>query len=275
MSNTLKVLDNFKREMNFRSLREFHTYLSQRGFSANYQHFAKIIKGTTTLSMDILEQLNLAAPELSDQLTLAYCKDLFPKKDYLFQAQLPSVTNQPPDPTESDSTDLRQNLKTTKASHLSESQISILCKKKENYFVFLLCTMARKPILITEINQLMSDQVTKSVILNLVESGIILKTKAGYQTFNTEIKFPPKSKFNEKFYRTLDQWDLEFSTVMNMNSLVTKTMLRRISPRYLGLITSQIQLLIESLRISDESETKYNSEVVQLNISLFQGKLPG
>ena len=52
-------------------------------------------------------------------------------------------------------------------------------------------------------------------------------------------------------------------------------MLRRISPRYLGLINGQIQLLIESLRISDESETKYNSEVVQLSISLFQGKLPG
>ena len=95
------------------------------------------------------------------------------------------------------------------------------------------------------------------------------------QTFNTEIKFPPKSKFNDKLYRIFDQWDVEFATAINMDLLVSKTLLRRISPRYLGLINSQIQILIESLKLSDESETKYNSEVIQLSMSLYQGKLPG
>lgn len=275
MNHTLKVLTKFKQSMNFNSLKEFHAYLVERGFTANYQHFAKILKGQTAPSVDILGQFNLALPDFSDELTIAYCKDLFPQKDYLFQSQTPEKTDLPVNKTENDIGDLRQNVRSIKASVLSEVQIAALCKNRENYFLFLVCTMARKPILISEINLLMEDKVTKSAISDLSDNGIILKSTSGYQTFNTEIKFPPRTKFNEKLYSKLDEWDLEFTTAMNMDLLVSKTLLRRISPRYLGLISGQIQLLIESLRLSDESETKYNSEVVQLSISLYQGKLPG
>lgn len=275
MSQTLKVLNDFKKKTQFKSLKEFHTYLVHRGFSANYQHFAKILKGQATPTTDIIGQLNLALPDLSDELTMAHCKDLFPQKSYLFESKIPSKPNAPEKNTENESEDLRQNLKSAKVSLLSEAQIATLSKKKQNYFLFLVCTMARKPILISEINQLMGEKVSQSVLSDLLGAGIILKTESGYQTFNTEIKFPPKSKFNESVYKILDQWDLEFTSVMNMELLISKTLLRRISPRYLGLIQGQIQLLIETLRISDESETKYNSEVIQLNISLFQGKLPG
>jgi len=275
MSHTLKVLTHFKKSTNFKSLKEFHSYLIQRGFTANYQHFAKILKGQAAPTVDIMGQFSLALPDLSDELTIAYCKDLFPQKDYLFQSGPLQKSDSPINKTENDIGDLRQNLRSAKVSVLSEAQIATLCKNKENYFLFLACTMARKPILISEINLLMGEKVTKSAVSNLIEAGIIIKTEAGYQTFNTEIKFPPKSKFNENFYTTLDQWDSEFTTVMNMDLLISKTLLRRISPRYLGLINGQIQLLLESLRLSDESETKYNSEVVQLSISLFQGKLPG
>ncbi len=135
--------------------------------------------------------------------------------------------------------------------------------------------MARKPILVSELYRLLGDQNAERSASGLIESGIIIKTKEGLQTFNTEIKFPPKSKFNDKLYRIFDQWDVEFATAINMDLLVSKTLLRRISPRYLGLINSQIQILIESLKLSDESETKYNSEVIQLSMSLYQGKLPG
>lgn len=275
MSQTLKVLNDFKKKTQFKSLKELHTYLVHRGFSANYQHFAKILKGQVTPTTDIIGQLNLALPDLSDELTMAHCKDLFPQKSYLFESKISNKPNAPEKKVEKESEDLRQNLKSAKVSLLSEAQIATLSKKKQNYFLFLVCTMARKPILISEINQLMGEKVSQTVLSDLLGAGIILKTESGYQTFNTEIKFPPKSKFNESVYKILDQWDLEFTSVMNMELLVSKTLLRRISPRYLGLIQGQIQLLIETLRISDESETKYNSEVIQLNISLFQGKLPG
>lgn len=273
MNNTLKVLTKYKQSMKFGSLKEFHSYILKRGFTANYQHFAKILKGQATPTIDIIGQFSLALPEFADELTIAYCKDMFPQKEYLFHQQTEQKTDVMT--TENNLGDLRQNLRSTKSSVLSEHQIATLCKNKENYFLFLICTMARKPILISELTLLMGDKTTESAISDLVESGIILSSPNGYQTFNTEIKFPAKSKFNENNYKKLDKWDLEFTSVMNMDLLVSKTLLRRVSPRYLGLINGQIQLLLESLRLSDESETKYNSEVVQLSISLFQGKLPG
>jgi hypothetical protein len=275
MSQALKVLNDFKKRTQFKSLKEFHAYLVHRGFSANYQHFAKILNGQATPTTDIIGQLNLALPDLSDELTMAHCKDLFPQKSYMFESKMPQKMNATINNVDNEPEDLRQNLKAAKVSVLNESQIATLSHAKQNYFLFLVCTMARKPILISEINELMGEKVTKAALSSLLEAGIILKTESGYQTFNTEIKFPAKSKFNESIYKILDQWDLEFTTVMNMEMLISKTLLRRISPRYLGLIQGQIQLLIETLRISDESETKYNSEVIQLSISLFQGKLPG
>jgi hypothetical protein len=275
MNNTLKVLTKFKQSMKFGSLKEFHSYILKRGFTANYQHFAKILKGQATPTTDIIRQFNLAMPEFADDLTIAYCQDMFPQKEYLFHKQSKQKSDVSTTPTENHLGDLRQNVRSTKSSVLSEYQIATLCKNKENYFLFLICTMARKPILISELILLMGDKSTESAISDLVDSGIILSSPSGYQTFNTEIKFPAKSKFNENNYKKLDKWDLEFTSVMNMDLLVSKTLLRRVSPRYLGLINGQIQLLLESLRLSDESETKYNSEVVQLSISLFQGKLPG
>ena len=271
MSQTIKVLKEFKKKKNFKTLKEFHTYLVKRGFTPNYQHFAKIIAEQVNVTAEIIYQLNLAIPDISDELTLAYCQDIFPNKKYLFKTQLGTSHSK----KEEELTDVKQDIRAVKSSELTQYQISILSSKKENYFLFLICTMARTPINEQEIKLVWPDVKIKSVIKDLTETGLIIQTTEGIQTYNTEIRFPAKNNQNKDSYQLFDLWDIEFAKTFQLSSIVSKNFLRRISPRYFHLIQGQIQLLLETLKVSDESELKYNTEVIQLNINLSQGQLPG
>ena len=57
--------------------------------------------------------------------------------------------------------------------------------------------------------------------------------------------------------------------------LINKMIVRRVSGRYLALVRKQIDVLFELTKTSDEVDSRYNENVLQLKVSLRQGKLPG
>jgi hypothetical protein len=73
----------------------------------------------------------------------------------------------------------------------------------------------------------------------------------------------------------MDSWDREFSQGMKFETLLTKKLIRRISPRYISLLLNQFSVLFQSVKASDEIDSRHNSEVVQLAVSFSKGKLPG
>jgi hypothetical protein len=64
-------------------------------------------------------------------------------------------------------------------------------------------------------------------------------------------------------------------SAMKFETILTKKIIRRISPRYFGLLRNHFELIFESVKASDEIDIRHNSDVVQLAVSLSKGKLPG
>jgi hypothetical protein len=62
---------------------------------------------------------------------------------------------------------------------------------------------------------------------------------------------------------------------MGLDLLVNKMIIRRVSGRYLVIIRKQLEVLFELVKSSDETDIRFNDQVLQLKVALRQGKLPG
>jgi hypothetical protein len=91
-----------------------------------------------------------------------------------------------------------------------------------------------------------------------------------------ELRFPEAYTTELKeAYVKFDRWDQNFGKKFNLEQMVNKMLVRRVSGRYLSLVRKQLDLLFELTKTSDEVDDRYNENVLQLMVSLRQGKLPG
>jgi len=156
---------------------------------------------------------------------------------------------------------------------LTEKQVHTLAMNKDNYHLFLMMTLARKPL---EQKDLENFKSFKKSIAALKAEQILVSTNDSIQAASTEFVFPKaETETLKKYYETFVLWDKEFEKKFSLETLVNKMMIRRISPRYLGLIQKQIEVLVDILRISDESDVRHNNQVIQLQINLCKGEIPG
>jgi len=110
----------------------------------------------------------------------------------------------------------------------------------------------------------------------LLEQRIIILENATYRSASNEFLFPKAHNDSlKKGYELFDKWDSEFENNFELKKLMNKMMIRRISPRYLSLIQRQIDLLMELIRTSDETDVEMNDQVIQLQMNLSCGKIPG
>ena len=134
-------------------------------------------------------------------------------------------------------------------------------------------TLARRPL---EQKDLENFKSFKKAIIALKAENILIQSGETIQAASTEFAFPKaETTALIKYYETFDLWDKEFEKKFSLETLVNKMMIRRISPRYLGLIQKQIEVLVDILRISDESDIRHNNQVIQLQINLCKGEIPG
>lgn len=266
MAQILEVLERIQKELGFKSSKSFHQHLQKRGFKTNYQHFMKLINGEATVLPDFVKVMGLILPKWKDDLSLAYCRDLFPDQVHLFAAAI--------EPDKEDQIQQASHAKKM-AQELSHRQVGVLCQAKELYFLFILATLSRQPLKLEELKQYFSLAALNKNLATLMRENILIQVEGGYQTFSTEIKFPPQDEKLKDFYYKMDSWDEEFGHEMGLDIILQKRFIRRISGRYLKLIVQHFEVIFETVRSADETESRYNSDVIQLTMDLRRGQLPG
>lgn len=270
MNKISRELVKIRTESKFRTSKSYFNYLKSCGLECNYQYYVKIESGVSFPSSQLINQISkILERHYAERLIKAYCSDQFVAFEYLFE----ETVNEKISSYVDQSSNLDDQKVNQGQKELTLKQVSILSEKKENYFLFLILTLSRYPITLKELN---AYPKLKKSIETLMASSIALANEDRLRATSSEFIFPKATNEElEEIYRLFDQWDIEFSTQFEFKKFVNKMMIRRISPRYFGVIQKQIEALTDFVRCSDESDQKYNNEVLHMHISLSKGKLPG
>lgn len=266
MTSLGEVLVKIRLDQGHTTSKAFYNYLKSRSLECNYQYYVKIEKNSVLPSSNLVNQIAKAVDkENAEKLIQAFCADQFKSFSYMFEDKNLSLPVKTAAPKNSE---MLQGQK-----KLSEKQVHTLAMNKDNYHLFLMMTLARKPL---EQKDLENFKSFKKAIAELKAEKILISNNNTIEAASSEFIFPKADNDAlKKYYETFDIWDKEFEKKFSLETLVNKMMIRRISPRYLGLIQKQIEVLVDILRLSDESDVRHNNQVIQLQINLCKGEIPG
>ena len=269
MESFSQVLVRIRLTNGFKTSKSFFNYLITRGLECNYQYYVKIEKGGSFPSSQVINQIAKAVKkEDGEEIILSYCSQQFESFNYLFSS------GEHPTPYNDQMIEDKKIAAVEQGQkELTPKQVAMLRKKKENYFLFLIVTLSRRSI---EVEEFIKYPQLKTSIKNLVEVGIITLDKKIITARSPEFRFP-KTKTSEmaEAYEHFDEWDVEFSNQFGFKKYLNKMMIRRISPRYFNVMLKQIEAFTDFVRCSDESDQKYNKDVLHLHIRISKGELPG
>lgn len=272
-------LVSIRESLGFKSARAFYLHLSERSeLEFNYSYYARIEKGAVLPSEKVITTL---ASQLekhdAEALVLAFCETLFPRFDYLFQPgsdalSALSKTSAKPGAT-TPATETQKPLRQQKA--LSHKQVYALSQTREHYFLFMVLTLSRGWISMSELAQSFGAKTIDRVVEDLRSVKILVRE--GDRVFNSskEMIYPPTDEGLKKIYSQLDAWDLEFANWFDFEKLEERHLLRRISPRFLPLILDQAKNVLNLTRASEELDPKHNQDVLQFSIRIAKGRIPG
>lgn len=267
-------LKRIRKSLGYPSARSFYReFLGRRAvLGFNYSYYMKVEGGRALPSPAMVTELAalLPSPEHQAELVTAYCRSLFPRYEGLFdrKSRAPSSPAFPPDAGE--------GALLVKPRFLTAAQVSCLARSRCVYYLFLILTLARGPVRITDLSRAIGEKDVSSALAELAAARLALVEGGFASSSAKEMKFPPgESASVKKQYAVIDQWNLEFGQRMDFEQLANRMQVRRISPRYSSLILSHLELLAELLKAADEVQQDLNDEVVMLNILLFRGNLPG
>ncbi len=266
MSTLGDVLIKIRTGRDHRTAKAFYKYLESRSLECNYQYYVKIEKNIVLPSSNLINQMAKALDKNEAELLVkAFCIDQFKSFSYLFEDQsISTVTMNSP----KKNSDYLQGQK-----KLTLKQIHALAQHKDHYHLFLMMTLTRKPLDQKDLENF--KQFKKSLIV-LKNENILVQVDNTIMAASTEFAFPKaENQALAEYYARFDLWDKEFEEKFSLENLINKMMIRRISPRYLSLIQKQIEILTDVVRISDESDIKHNNQVIQLQIRLSKGEIPG
>lgn len=274
MGPLTKALKDIRLGLGFDSAKKFFVYLKQRGLACNYAYYMKIEKGDAFPSSQLLNQIAKSLPqEESHFLIKVYCAEQFQDFDFLFNVQ-DSINNR--------ASNLKLNADIPKVSELSQGrpelsprQVNLLARGPQFYYIFVLCTLARNALSPEDLNPYFSKKVIQETVDVLLSENILVRTEKGLTSFAPDVRFPPDSESLAGCYQKFDQWDVLFAEQFEMSEVISKMLIRRISFRYLGLIQKNLEVLFDLIRASDEMDSRHNSHVIQLQVQLKKGVLPG
>lgn len=271
MGDFAELLKEARAEKGYRSARAFYQWLKECGISFNYSYYMQLEQGALPSEKVVGEIGSTLKGRWADKLTLAYCRSLFPKQAYLFKDDLKRMEK-----TELQAEQGSSISAPTPQKELTIKQISTLARSELHYHLFLLSTLARKPITIDEIKNIISQKGISNALKDLLDEGIIRQSKEGIEALSIEARFP--EAYNEDLkdaYRKFDSWDETFGAAFGLELMLNKMLIRRVSFRYVSLIRKQLETLFDLVRTSDEVDVRFNDKVLQLKVVLRQGNLPG
>ncbi len=268
-----KRLTQIRERLGYKSARQFYLWLEQSArLDFNYSYYVKIESGKVLPSEKVVQTLAaLLSEEDAKGLVIDFCKNLFPDYGHFFPSSMPEPELKDIKISSETGTLLR------KQKYLNLKQVSVISSSKHHYFIFLLITLSRRPVTFPELKKHFAEGVLTKVVDDLSVVKILKRGEDSILSISKELRFPLASDDADlkKKYQQLDHWDREFSAHFQLSPVVQSFLIRRISPRFLPLVEKQAQTLIEIIQMSEEIDSDYNSEVLQFNLSLTRGFVPG
>lgn len=275
MSRLGESLKKLRLKKGYRSARRFYQWLSSfEDLEFNYSYYLQIENGDKLPSSKVVHTLaRVVEKEEGEVLVSSFCIDQFPQHAHLFESPK-GMTLQTVPVKSRNSAPKPQHL--TGQKTLTERQVSVLAKRPENYFLFLIMTMSRREVQVEELQHYFKPSVLKQSLQDLQEVKLLIHDADTIQSTAKEYRFPaPDTQSLKQLYKTLDLYDSQKTEQLKLQRVRKGEFLRRISPRYLELILSQIEVLFQTLRISDEADVRHNQKVVSLSVKLEETELPG
>jgi hypothetical protein len=271
MNHFAEELKTARLAAGYKTASAFFEWLKRKGVSFNYSYYMRLEKGGLPSEKVVTELAATFEKDWADRLILAYCRALFPRHAYLFpQPEAHEDFPQVPVSVEpASSTPYGQK-------ELSPRQVAILAASEDTYHLFLLCTLARRGIEEKELDRWFSAKAMNHAIKSLSSAGLLTSEGRKFERTSMELRFPDSYTAELKeAYAKFDVWDESFGRKFSLDQIVNKMLIRRVSGRYVSLVRKQLDLLFELTKTSDEVDDRYNENVLQLMVSLRQGKLPG
>ena len=270
MENFGATLLKLREKYGYKSARSLYkNFITSKSKPFNYSYYMKIENSEVLPSPKVVDLIaSFFSEEDADRLHLAYCKDMFPNKMYLFDDKKSlQVINR--------ESEVNQTSKYSK-SELSIQQVALLASKKENYEIFIIASLARRNINIDEITYLYDIRKIKTVLKKLSAHGLIEFIEDSFKSIDINYVFP--KAYNSEltaYYKTFDKWDLELPTRLDLEKIINKSLTKRVSLRYLSIFQRHLNVLFEIVRSAEQIDQRHKDRVIQLVVSLNSGKLPG
>jgi len=246
------------------SAKSFHQELIRGGLECNYPYFMRILQAKLLPSAEIVHQMaKIIKTHLVEEMVKAFCQDQVPDYDHLFPVDDLVKLKKKEEP----------KIVLDRKS-LTLRQVDVIGRSQLHYHLFVLLTLARTPIELSELKSLIKEAGLQKAIDEMEQGQILIQQNQKIQAAFPDVTFPKDDSLKE-LYKKMDEWDLSFGEKFNLTPVIKRMQIRRISWRYLNLIESHLNLVLEMIRSSDELDTKHNDHIIHLQLVLKQGKVPG
>lgn len=271
-----RALIDIRRGLGFKSARSFYLeYLQSRTrLDFNYSYYMKIEGGKIIPSPQVISTLSQGLEkDAADLLLLSYCEAIFPERAGLFRKSRKPAK---PQAKATEAPNARTTAPSLNQKTLTPAQVACIARTRAHYHAFLILILAREAVSRERLAEVLREKGIDSVIADLERHKLIRMEDGLIRSISNEMKFPAADSTQmKKLYEQVDLWNLTFHQDMKFDVVMQKMLLRRVSARYVSLIQSHCNLLVDLVRTSDEIEQEQNEDVVMLNISFQRGFLPG
>lgn len=270
--NLLKL----REKRGFPSARSFYLWLEEKGeLDFNYAYYKKIENDEKFPSVKVIHNI-AACLEQSEReaLILCFCQNQFPHDAGLFEKKDKKHLHQ----KELKKSKSQKNAGTLIGQkELSERQVAVLADTPENFFLFSVMTLARTQVSESELLNYFSKDELDSAIDALKKAKLVTQEEDKLAASYPEYLFPrvQGSQSLKKLYQKLDQYEQEKLDFFGFQKHSKAVFLRRVSPRYIELIQSHIDLLYQMVRMADEQNVEQNDAVCSLELKFHSTQMPG
>lgn len=269
-----KLLE-IREKLGFTSARSFYLSLEEKAdLEFNYAYYKKIENNEKLPSAKVLHGLAALMPtKYRDELVLCFCQQQFPQYEHLFENKNKKILHEEKIPKKKAST---QGSTLIGQRELTERQIATLADHQHNFFLFSIITLARYKITREQLLEFYNEEELATALEQLQKVKLLTIDEEGISSSYPEYLYPKAETASLKaLYAKLDSYEplkLNFFKLQKKNKA---HFLRRISPRYIDLLQSNVQLLYQTIRMADEHDVDQNDLVCSLEIRLDCGHLPG
>ena len=258
MSQLNEFISKIRAEYFSDSSQIFYNTLTNSNINMTFVDFQSIEHGNTQPSKEvincILKNIDQADKE---KLIQYYCDTLFPEHSVNVSDQKIKFSKQ-------------------KAKlELNEYQVKELAKTKIHYYLFLVLLLKSEKIKKHILKkQFGNNDSIEIAIQDLIQKGILIENNNYVYSMSPDVQFPANnSEEIKKLYIQFDEWDRGFSKAFQYDSLIEKTLIRKVNPKHIPIIQKQLEAILDTIRTSETPiPLNENEPVVFLQLNFARSK---